>query len=63
MLAILGKWNTIEITYRTGRMIMNKVYIPAGYKPVLDAYDTQRAIAYIKKTFQQHQLLQIFQEE
>ncbi len=32
---------------------MNKVYIPAGYKPSLDAYDTQRAIAYIKETFQQ----------
>ena len=31
---------------------MNKTYIPAGYKPVLDAYDTQRAIAYIKQTFQ-----------
>lgn len=31
---------------------MNKIYIPEGYKPVLDAYDTQRAIAYIKKTFQ-----------
>ncbi len=31
---------------------MNSVYIPEGYKPVLDAYDTQRAIAYIKKTFQ-----------
>ena len=32
---------------------MNKTYIPAGYRPVLDAYDTQRAIAYIKNTFQQ----------
>jgi len=31
---------------------MNKIYIPEGYTPVLDAYDTQRAIAYIKKTFQ-----------
>ncbi len=31
---------------------MNKTYIPAGYKPTLDAYDTQRAIAYIKQTFQ-----------
>ena len=31
---------------------MNQVYIPEGYKPTLDAYDTQRAIAYIKKTFQ-----------
>ncbi len=32
---------------------MERIYIPAGYKPVLDAYDTQRAIAYIKKTFQE----------
>ena len=32
---------------------MNKTYIPAGYRPVLDAYDTQRAIAYIKQTFQE----------
>ncbi len=32
---------------------MNQVYIPEGYKPLLDAYDTQRAIAYIKKTFQE----------
>ncbi|MBQ7911399.1 MAG: aspartate--ammonia ligase [Clostridia bacterium] len=31
---------------------MNKCYIPAGYKPVLDAYDTQRAISYIKNHFQ-----------
>ncbi len=31
---------------------MNKTYIPVGYQPVLDAYDTQRAIAYIKNTFQ-----------
>ena len=31
---------------------MNKIYIPEGYTPVLDAYDTQRAIAYIKETFQ-----------
>ena len=32
---------------------MNQIIIPAGYKPVLDAYDTQRAIAYIKSTFQE----------
>ena len=32
---------------------MNKVYIPEGYRPKLDAYDTQRAIAYIKDTFQE----------
>ncbi len=31
---------------------MNKIYIPQNYKPILDAYDTQRAIAYIKQTFQ-----------
>ena len=31
---------------------MNTIYIPDGYKPLLDAYDTQRAIAYIKQTFQ-----------
>ena len=31
---------------------MNQIYIPEGYHPILDAYDTQRAIAYIKKTFQ-----------
>ncbi len=31
---------------------MNQIYIPAGYRPVLDAYDTQRAISYIKNTFQ-----------
>ena len=32
---------------------MNKIYIPNDYKPILDAYDTQRAIAYIKQTFQE----------
>ena len=32
---------------------MNKIYIPEGYRANLDAYDTQRAIAYIKETFQQ----------
>lgn len=32
---------------------MNKIYIPKGYAPTLDAYDTQRAIAYIKATFQE----------
>ena len=32
---------------------MNRCYIPQGYKPVLDEYDTQRAIAYIKQTFQE----------
>jgi len=32
---------------------LNKIYIPAGYQPVLDAYDTQRAIAYIKQNFQE----------
>ncbi len=32
---------------------MSKIYIPDGYRPLLDAYDTQRAIAYIKQTFQE----------
>ena len=32
---------------------MNTVFIPEGYKPILDVYDTQRAIAYIKQTFQE----------
>ena len=31
---------------------MNKIYIPDGYKPLLNEYDTQRAIAYIKRSFQ-----------
>lgn len=31
---------------------MNSVYIPQGYQPILNEYDTQRAIAYIKETFQ-----------
>lgn len=32
---------------------MNKLVIPGSYTPILDAYDTQRAIAYIKATFQE----------
>ena len=32
---------------------MKKSYIPEGYVPVLDAYDTQRAISFIKNTFQE----------
>ena len=32
---------------------MNKVYIPENYCPPLDEYNTQKAIAYIKKTFQE----------
>ncbi len=32
---------------------MGKTYLPANYRPVLDAYDTQRAIAYIKEAFQE----------
>ena len=32
---------------------MNKIYIPEGYHPILEEYDTQRAIAYIKRTFQE----------
>lgn len=31
---------------------MNKTIIPEGYRPKLDAYDTQRAISYIKDAFQ-----------
>ncbi len=31
---------------------MNKIYIPEGYTPSLDRYDTQGAIEYIRKTFQ-----------
>ena len=33
--------------------VLNRIYIPDGYRPLLDAYDTQRAIAYIKQTFQE----------
>jgi len=32
---------------------LNRVIIPNGYRPILDEYDTQRAIAYIKQTFQE----------
>ena len=32
---------------------MNNIYIPEGYRPALDAYDTQRAIAFIKRNFQE----------
>ena len=32
---------------------MNRIYLPKDYRPVLNAYDTQRAIAYIKETFQE----------
>ena len=32
---------------------MNHIYIPEHYRPTLDEYDTQRAIAYIKVTFQE----------
>ncbi len=32
---------------------MNQIYIPHGYRPPLDAYETQRAIAYIKQAFQE----------
>ena len=32
---------------------MNKIYIPEKYEPILNEYDTQRAIAYIKETFQE----------
>ncbi len=32
---------------------MNQIYIPKDYRPPLDAYETQRAIAYIKRIFQE----------
>ena len=32
---------------------MNRIYIPENYKPAMDEYDTQRAIAYIKEVFQE----------
>ena len=32
---------------------MNQIFIPQGYRPPLDAYETQRAIAYIKQAFQE----------
>ena len=31
---------------------MSKLIIPEGYKPPLDVYDTQKAISFIKMTFQ-----------
>ena len=31
---------------------MNNLYIPGGYSPRLDVYDTQKAISFIKQTFQ-----------
>ena len=31
---------------------MNSLYIPEGYAPRLDVYRTQKAIAFIKETFQ-----------
>ena len=32
---------------------MSKLFIPGGYKPALDLYRTQRAISFIKQTFQE----------
>lgn len=32
---------------------MNKLYIPEGYRPRLDVYDTQKAISFIKRIFQE----------
>ena len=32
---------------------MNNIYIPEGYTPKLNRYDTQRAIAFIRQNFQQ----------
>lgn len=31
---------------------MNKVIVPSGYRPALDVYDTQKAISFIKRTFE-----------
>ena len=31
---------------------MSKLFIPEGYQPPLDVYDTQKAISFIKQTFQ-----------
>ena len=32
---------------------MSKTIIPVGYTPVLDIYDTQKAIETLKRTFEQ----------
>lgn len=32
---------------------MNQIYIPQGYRPPLDSYDTQAAIGFIKQAFQE----------
>ncbi len=50
----MGIWYNIPIYFFFSVKVnpMNKIYIPEGYKPVLDAYDTQRAISYIKNHFQ-----------
>ena len=32
---------------------MNRIYIPEGYRPQLDSYDTQKAIGMIKHTFEE----------
>ena len=34
-------------------------YIPEGYKPRLSIYDTQRAIDYIKRTFQMNLAIEL----
>ena len=48
-LDFIPKTNTIEsIFHGKVEAAMNKIVIPQGYQPKLDAYDTQRAIAYIK---------------
>ena len=43
----------MRASFPEGAIRMSKTYIPQDYRPLLDAYDTQRAIAYIKRTFQQ----------
>ena len=38
---------TMGASFPEGAIRMSKTYIPQDYRPLLDAYDTQRAIAYI----------------
>ena len=40
-------------SFKEGKIDMNKIFVPAGYRPPLDEYNTQKAIAYIKRTFQE----------
>jgi len=40
-------------SHKEGKYTMNKIFVPEGYRPPLDEYNTQKAIAYIKRTFQE----------